>query len=297
MALIGESPEAARLFGLYRQRHTDSPALVTGSNDGFFTTVGGGARRMAASVTASMAFIGAVVRSFGNAARAPRTVNWAEIPLLIQRSGAEGLLIVVVTNLLIGAIMAFQGALQLQAFGAMAMTPLMVTVAHVRELGPIMTSFIVAGRSGAGFTAEIGTMKVSEEVDALRTMGLEPMRWLVLPRLIALMIVLPLLTVIGNAVGLFGGLLASLAMDPSMTWGMYWDTVAGALEFRHFGSGVLKTVAFALAIACLACAQGLAARGGAAAVGTRTTNAVVLALFSVVVLDCVFAVIFAAFGI
>lgn len=296
--IIGETPQANRLLALYRQRHTEAePIIGQRSRRRFFAGVGDSAYRGYLAVVASCAFIGGFVRACGGAIRQPRTVNWGEIPLLIQRAGAEGLAIVVMTNLLIGAIMAFQGALQLQRFGAMAMTPLMVTVAHVRELGPIMTSFIVAGRSGAGFTAELGTMKVSEEVDALRTMGLDPMRWLVLPRVIALVIVLPLLTIIGNAVGLVGGMLASLAMDPTMTFGAYWDTVAGALEFRHFGSGVVKTVVFALAIAGLACAQGLAARGGAAAVGVRTTAAVVLALFSVVVLDCVFAVFFAMVGI
>jgi phospholipid/cholesterol/gamma-HCH transport system permease protein len=206
------------------------------------------------------------------------------------------LTIVVLTNLLIGAIMAFQGAIQLQRFGATSMTPIMVTVAHLRELGPIMTAFIVAGRSGAGMAAEIGTMQVSEEVDALKTMGLDPMRWLVLPRVVALLIALPLLTVVGNALGLFGGLIATLLMSDSMTWGIYWETVGGAMEFRHLGRGLFKTLFFGLAIAGLACAQGLAARGGAAAVGVRTTAAVVLSLFAVVVLDCLFAVIFAWLG-
>jgi phospholipid/cholesterol/gamma-HCH transport system permease protein len=300
---VGASERLQRLLDLYAPDAADESSLgghhdpTSGWLHVFFDSVGGTVVGVQQQVVAGLAFFGASVAAVGQAIRQPRTVNWRAIPGLVQRAGADGLMIVALTNILIGAIMAFQGAVQLQRFGAMSMTPIMVTIAHLRELGPIMTAFIVAGRSGAGFAAELGTMKVNEEIDALSTMGLDPMPWLVLPRAIALVIILPLLAVIGDICGLAGGFIATVAMVDGMTWSAYWDTVADALLFRHFSTGIFKTFVFALAIAALACGQGLAARGGAAAVGVRTTAAVVYSLFAVVVLDCIFALIFAWLGV
>ena len=301
--LEGASASLTRLLDLY-QGETSSTAESQGAPqrptnwlERCFDQIGTEAVTLFQQCAQAFDFIGATVAACLRAIRQPKIINWREIPALVQRAGADGLIIVALTNILIGGIMAFQGVVQLEQFGAGSMTPVMVTIAHLRELGPIMTAFIVAGRSGAGFAAELGTMRVNEEIDALKTMGLDPMPWLVLPRMLALVCILPLLVIVGNICGLAGGYIAMAAMEGGMTWSGYWTTVSDALLFHHFATGVGKSYIFALAIAALACAQGLAARGGAAAVGVRTTAAVVYSLFAVVILDCVFALLFTWLGV
>src|SRR5262249_44425901 len=153
-------------------------------------------------------------------------------------------------------------------------------VVQFRELGPLVTAIVVAGRSGAGLASEIATMKVSEEIDALRSLGFDPMRWLVIPRCLALAITVPLLTWIGDVLALIGGLLATTAVT-HMTVRTYVVSTFAAITAANFLSGLVKTPFLAVAIGLIACGQGLATSGGAAAVGSRTTTAVVLAIFSV----------------
>ncbi|MHC5067849.1 MAG: ABC transporter permease [Planctomycetota bacterium] len=292
----GANAEVGDLIALYRQRRSPPPQAAP-ANPSALASIGRAAVTLAQGLRDGLAFFGAFCASLPATLRAPRTVPWRDVPGLIQRSGADGMSIVILTNLLIGAIIGFQGVMQLARFGAESLVPAMVVISHVRELGPIMTAIIVAGRSGAGFAAELGTMQVSEETDALRTMGFDPMRFLVLPRTLALCISLPLLTLLGNAVGLLGGMLAALPMMDSMTVPAYLSATGEALTFNHFCAGMSKPLVFALTISALACAQGLAARGGAAAVGTRTTSAVVFAIFSVIMVDSVFAIAFTMAGI
>lgn len=284
--LAGDGP-AARLVALYRQRRQEP--LRPADEAGLLESVGQGAAGAVDGLAATVSLFGATAHHAVAALTRPRTCAWNELPRLMLRTGGDGLGIVVMTNLLIGGIMGFQGVVQLAAFGASGFVPQMVLLAHVREMGPVMTAIIVAGRSGAGFAAELGTMQVSEEVDALRTLGLDPVRWLVVPRLSALLISLPLLTLIGMAVGLGGGMVAALPFLPDISLESYLSLTAQSLTINHVVFGLLKPVAFAIAIAVLACGQGLAARGGAAAVGARTTTAVVLAIFAVIVIDCAFA--------
>jgi phospholipid/cholesterol/gamma-HCH transport system permease protein len=218
------------------------------------------------------------------------------LPRLIQEIGADGLPVASAANLLVGIIVGFLGVSQLGPFGAVAYVPKLVVVAHFRELGPLVTAIIVAGRSGAGLASEIATMKVSEEIDALRSMGFDPVRWLVVPRCLALAITVPLLTWVGDALGLVGGLLATTAIT-RMTPRAYIQATADAITAGHLLAGLVKTPFLALAIGLIACGQGLLTRGGAAAVGARTTTAVVLAIFSVIVISAVFTFFFALIGI
>lgn len=221
----------------------------------------------------------------------PRSANWGEVAPTMEKTGADAVPIVLLINFLIGLVMAFQGAVQLKQFGANIYVADLVGLSITRELGPLMTAIIVSGRSGAAFAAEIGSMKVSEEIDALRTMGFGPMRFLVLPRTLALVLVLPVLTLLGDAVGILGGLVVGvLTLDLTITG--YLQESFKAIELWDIFSGVIKSVLFALVIALIACQQGLSTTGGAEGVGRRTTSSVVSILFGLILVDACFTVFF-----
>jgi phospholipid/cholesterol/gamma-HCH transport system permease protein len=198
-------------------------------------------------------------------------------------------------NFLVGFVMGFQGAKQLQSYGASLFVADLVGISVTRELAPLMTAIIVCGRSGAGFAAELGTMKVSHEIDALRAMGFGPLRYLVLPRTVALIVVLPVLTLLGDIVGILGGLVVgstSLGISPAA----YLTETQTAVHMWDVQSGLIKSVVYAVAIALIACQQGFATSGGAEGVGRRTTATVVLGLFSLVVIDAILTITFRVFG-
>jgi len=240
-------------------------------------------------------FIGDVALAGTNAIRAPRSINWRDVPRLVERAGADSVPIVLVINFLVGLVTAFQAAVQLKQFGANIFVADLVGLSVTRELGPLMTAIIVAGRSGAAFSAELGTMRVSEEIDALRTLGLDPYAFLVLPRIITLVLVLPLLTIFADVIAIAGGLLvAMLGLD--ITANAYLIETRKAVELWDVFSGCVKTMFFGLSIALIACQRGLATRGGAEGVGRATTSAVVMSLFAIVVVDAIFTVLFNAFG-
>jgi phospholipid/cholesterol/gamma-HCH transport system permease protein len=245
--------------------------------------------------TNTLDFIGDVVVAGAQAARKPRSVNWGDVARLMERAGADGMPIVLLISFLVGLVTAFQAAVQLKQFGANIFVADLVALSITRELGPLMTAIIVAGRSGAAFSAELGTMKVSEEIDALRTLGLDPYLYLVFPRVTALVLVMPLLTLLADLVGILGGLLVALyGLD--LTVNSYLLESQKALNLWDVGSGVLKSVVFAFSVALIACQRGLATSGGAEGVGRSTTSAVVTSLFALVVLDAIFTVLFNVFG-
>ena len=171
----------------------------------------------------------------------------------------------------------------------------MAVVSQFRELGPLITAMVVAGRSGAGIASEIATMKVSEEIDALRSMGFDPVRWLVVPRCLALAITVPLLTWVGYLLAFVGGL-AATTLVTNMTVRAYTQATLNAITADNFLAGLIKTPFLGLAIGLIACGQGLMAQGGTAAVGARTTSAVVQSIFSVIVISVVFTFFFALIG-
>jgi phospholipid/cholesterol/gamma-HCH transport system permease protein len=196
-------------------------------------------------------FVGDVAVAGVRALRRPSLVNWADIPRLMERAGADGVPIVLMIGFLVGLVTAFQAAIQLQQFGASIFVADLVGLSMTRELGPLMTAIIVAGRSGAAFSAELGTMRVSEEIDALRTLGLDPYHFLVFPRVIALALVLPLLTVFADVVGIAGGLLvATVKLD--LTYNAYLAQTQQAVNLWDVFSGVAKTAVFAVNIALIA---------------------------------------------
>ena len=258
--------------------------------------IGAAAAEVPATVRGALEFIGRCAFAVPGAIASPRSVDWRSLPRLLQEIGADALPVTGAANLLVGLIIGFLGVAQLGRFGAIVYVPELVVVAQFRELGPLVTAIVVAGRSGAGLASEIATMKVSEEIDALWSMGFDPVRWLVLPRCLALVAVVPILTWVGDVLALIGGLLATTTIT-AMTPRAYVTGTMEAITASHFLVGLVKSPFLALAVGVIACGQGLATRGGAAAVGARTTTAVVLAIFSVIVISALFTFFSVVLGI
>lgn len=205
--------------------------------------------------------------------------------------GVDSVPIICLVGASVGMVLALQAAYQLKQFGTVMYTGSLVSVSMARELGPLIASIVVAGRVGAGIAAELGTMKAQEEVDALTTMAIDPIRFLVLPRCLSLFIVLPCLTVIADSIGMAGGFLigiSSLGIEPSL----YLEKNFDALVLKDLYTGLLKSAVFALIIGIVSCYQGLAVEGGAEEVGRATTQAVVNSIVLIIVADCFFTAIF-----
>jgi phospholipid/cholesterol/gamma-HCH transport system permease protein len=243
-----------------------------------------------------LSFVGEMVVAVGTVLRAPRSANWREVMPTMERSGADALPIVLLVNFLVGLVMAFQASVQLKQFGASIFVADLIGISVTRELGPLMTAIVICGRSGAAFAAELGSMRVNEEVDALRTMGFGPMRFLVMPRMFALMLVMPILTLAADLVGVLGGLVVGL-FSLELTSTAYFNELQKAVTLWDVYSGLLKGVSFGMAIALISCQQGLATTGGAEGVGRRTTAAVVTTLFTLILVDATFTVLLRVFGL
>lgn len=238
-----------------------------------------------------LSFLGLITITFGRLIVNPRRLRFRSVMFHIEQTGLNALPILGLLSFLIGVVLAFQGADQLRRFGAELFVVNLLGVSILREIGILMTAIIVAGRSGSAFTAQIGTMKVNQEVDAISTLGLDVVELLVVPRALALMITLPLLAFYADIMGLFGGAVMSYA-TLDITFGQFIRQLHGAVTLPHFVVGLVKAPVFALVIAMVGCYEGLKVSGSAESVGTLTTKSVVESIFLVIVLDAVFSVLF-----
>ena len=207
------------------------------------------------------------------------------------RIGFDSIPIVAIIGFFVGLILGMQSAYQLKPFGATIFMANLVGVSITRELGPMLTAIIIAGRSGSAIAAEISTMQVSEEIDALRTMGLNPVPFLVVPRVMAMMVMLPCLTLISDVIGITGGVVVGIYME-NIDFTLYMNQTASALVMKDLLTGLFKSVVFAWIIVTIACYQGFAASGGAESVGKRTTSSVVASMFMIIVADVFFTGLF-----
>lgn len=227
---------------------------------------------------------------------APHRIRWRTVVGVMEAAGVQALPIIGLLSFLLGVVIAYQGGVQLQQYGANIFIVELVSVTVMRELGPLITAIIVAGRTGSAYTAEIGTMKVTEEVDALTTLGIGPMEILVLPKIAGLVLVMPLLTLFSCAMGIFGGMvMADVVLNVEL--GMFLDRLPEAVDFGSFAVGIGKAPAFAIIIAVVGCFQGFQVSGGADAVGRQTTVSVVHSIFLVIVADAGFSIIFSIIGV
>jgi phospholipid/cholesterol/gamma-HCH transport system permease protein len=260
---------------------------------GTFDQLGRATMQLLVELQLVLAFLGSMVMDLVGVIRRPGTANWRDVAPIMNRAGADAVPIVVFINFLVGFVMAFQSAVELKQFGANIYVTHLVGLSVARELGPLMTAIILCGRSGAAFAAELGTMKVSEEVDALRTLGIGPLRFLVFPRMFALLLVMPLLTLVADLVGITGGLVVGVtSLDITIT--SYITETKSALHTWDIFQGLIKSGVFAVAIGLISCQQGLATTGGAEGVGRRTTSSVVISLFALILIDAGFTILFHA---
>ncbi len=289
--IVGATGEVARLLALYDCSRTGTCVPPEPSPSSTLGDIGDFAHDAWQTVRAILAVLGDLVVGLVSAVRRPRTVHFGELGVLCERAGTDGLPIVMLINFLVGVILGLQGAIQLHRFGGDQFLASLVGLAVIRELGPLMTAILVTGRSGAAYAAELGTMTVNEEVDALRTLGQDPQRFLVFPRVLTLLVVLPVLTLVGDLLGSLGGLcIAVWYLDQPVV--VYLQSLQQAVSLGDIGTGLLKSFVFGGAIALISCQRGLATRGGADGVGRSTTSAVVVVLFTLVVLDGLFAWLF-----
>jgi phospholipid/cholesterol/gamma-HCH transport system permease protein len=242
-----------------------------------------------------IAFIGESAAAVVETLADPLRVRWRDALVIAQRVGADAVPIVVLIGFLIGVILAFQTAVALRDFGADIFVANAVALSVLRELGPLMTAIILAGRSGSAFAAEIGTMKVNEEIDALITMGLSPVRFLVVPRLLAGFLLCPLLTALADLFGLLGGAVVMRSLGVPLT--TYFHQVQSVATQGDLFGGLIKAFAFGLLVAGVGCLQGLKTGEGASSVGQSTTHAVVGGIILVIAADSVFAVVFNLLGV
>lgn len=260
-----------------------------------FLRLGEGVFRQASDFRFIFSFIGSVCLAMAYVVWHPKSLRTSDTLSSMEKIGVDALPIVCLISFLLGLIMAFMSSVQLRQFGANIYVASLVGLAMVRELGPIMTAIIVAGRSGSAFAAEIGTMKISEEVDALFTMGFDPTRFLVLPKLAASMITVPILTLFSNIFAILGGLVVGVLML-DLTSNAYITQTIKTLTIFDVMLGFLKSAIFALLITLVGCLRGFQVRGGAAAVGQATTSAVVSSIFLIILSDSIFAVILRYWG-
>jgi phospholipid/cholesterol/gamma-HCH transport system permease protein len=242
-----------------------------------------------------VSFVGELCAALAHAAVHPRSVRWRDALGVAEVAGVNALPIVALIAFLMGLIMAFQAAVPLRQFGAELFIANLVGLSMLRELGPLMTAIVVAGRSGSAFAAELGTMKVREEIDALKTMGLDPVRFLIVPRVIAAVLMTPLLTIFANLIGLMGGSVVMLSLGfPLIT---FFHQVQYAVSYGSLVGGLVKAFVFGILVAAIGCLRGLQAKTGATAVGESTTSAVVSGIILIAITDGIFSVIYYYLGV
>ena len=242
-----------------------------------------------------ISYVGELTCALVAAARHPLGVRWKDMLLIAEAVGIRALPIVALIGFLMGLIMAFQAAIPLGRFGAQVYVANLIGISILREMGPLMTAIVLAGRSGSAFAAELGTMKVREEIDALITMSLDPVRFLVVPRVVAAVLMTPLLTIFADAVGIIGG--AVVLRSLGYSWTTFYHQVQSAVGYGSLIGGLTKSFAFGILVAAIGCLRGLETGTGARAVGESTTSAVVSGIILIVIADGVFSVVYYYLGV
>lgn len=295
--MIGLADEYATLLEVVAEHHEFYKEPPPGPHPiwALLERTGSGVARNWDDLTNSFGFFGLVLTVFWRGLRSPKRFRGTAFVHHLETAGFDGVTIVFTVSFLVGAVIAYMGGELLREFGAEILTIDLIAYSVLREFGVLLTAVMIAGRSGSAFTAQIGSMKAHEEIDAMRTLGLDPMELLVLPRVLALIVAMPILTFIADVAGLFGGaLVSSFALDISPA--MFVETLKEDIALRHFLSGLIKAPFFAILIGVIGCYQGLRVEGTAESIGDHTTIAVVQAIFAVIVVDASFAMFFQEIG-
>ncbi|ANB96811.1 MlaE family lipid ABC transporter permease subunit [Vibrio parahaemolyticus] len=286
ISIIGLS---ASLAELVPPSNIENAPQIPRGEDGFFERVGNATREMLVYVGSVVRFIKECVLVFKLGINRRKNVNWTTVSNIATRAGADAVPIILLIGFLMGVIIAFEIGLVAQQFGAVLFVADGIGISMFRELGPLMTAIVFAGRTGAAFAAEIGTQKVNEEINALHTFGICPVEFLVIPRIYASVLVLPLLTVLADIIGVLGGALVLLKFDISFV--QYYHQLLNALSVWDLFFGLIKATTFGFIIAVIGCERGLATGQGSTSVGLAATSAVVSSIIWIVVIDGFFTVL------
>ena len=263
---------------------------------GLIEDVGQYAINLYSQFMAFVTFFGETILSIGRLVKGKAVFRRQDFVIFLQDAGPASLGIVTIISVLMGMILAFVGAVQLEKFGASIYVASLVGLAMAREMAAMMTAIIMSGRTGAAYAAQLGSMQVNEEVDALKTMGVSPVDFLVLPRMLALVLMMPLLTVYANLMGILGGALVSITML-DLTWSMYIEQMIATVPLKHFLIGLFKSLIFGILVALSGCYMGMNSGRSASAVGQATTSAVVLGIVLIIVFDSIVTIVTTILGV
>ncbi len=244
---------------------------------------------------AFISYAGEIAWAMVTSLRHPRSIRWSDVFLIAERAGVNALGIVVLISFIVGLVMAFQAAIPMRMFGAELYVANLIGIAMVRELGPLMTAIVLAGRSASAFAAEIGTMRINEEIDALTVMGMDPVRFLIVPRVIASTLMTPLLTIFSNLAGMLGGAVVITSMGYPIV--SYYQQIAAFVKWNDLAGGLVKCFVFGILIAAIGCIRGYQTQSGPSAVGISTTRAVVTGIVFIAVFDGIFSIVYYYLGI
>ncbi|MBU0754833.1 MAG: MlaE family lipid ABC transporter permease subunit [Planctomycetes bacterium] len=295
LEIVGLKEDYARLLNRFVPETYESPPSITQNRGFLFEEIGRMAVTVWHDVRDLIAFVGELFVALLQAGMHPARTRWKDAIHSAEQIGVNALPIVVLVCFLVGLVMAFQAALPMRQFGTDIYVADLVALSMLRELGPLMTAILLAGRTGSALAAELGTMKINEEVDALTTMGLDPVRFLVVTRVVAAVLVTPLLTVFANLAGLVGGCTVMCSLGfPVVT---YVNEVLSSVNYVDLLGGLVKSVVFGLLVAAIGCLRGLKTQSGPSAVGISATRAVVMGIVAIIVVDGVFAVVYHYLGI
>lgn len=293
IAVRGQHPNAMHLFEVARKSTMPAIAEPLGPQGfmGFLDGIGRAVAKIGTEVVETMSFFGETLVVSGKLIANPRRIRWVSIVHTMEYAGLNALPIVALLSFFIGLVVAYLGARILGDFGASVFTVELTAFSMLREFAVVITAVLLAGRTDSAFTAEIGAMKMRQEIDAMRVMGIDPMEALVFPRVIAMLIMTPILTFGAMMAGLAGGLLVAWgALDVSPA--MYFTRISDAVPQKHFWVGMIKAPVFAIVLAIIGCKQGLSVGGDVASLGQRTTTSVVQSIFMVILIDALFALWF-----
>ncbi len=292
--VVGFSKEQERMYHLLLKNRVRESALV--QTEGHLYHIGKFVVSSYGEFLKFLDFTGYLFVAFLRYFTHPANIRYKEIFYHIERSGLNALLIIALTSFLVGMVISYQSAVELARFGADIFIVDLAGVSITRELAPLITAIVVAGRSGSAYTAQIGAMKITEEISAMRTMGFDPYYFLVLPRMLALMIAMPLLIFFADILGIMGSMFAA-SMELNISYTQFLDRLQEVLSVKHFWIGIIKGPFFAMLIAMIGCFRGLQVTDDTESIGYQTTASVVNSIFFVIACDAFFSIILTEWGI
>ncbi len=293
--IVGLKSEYAPMLSLAEKTDMNSDFKPPGPPPSFVEKTGKTIWDILSDTRVFISFIGEITWAMITSLKNPGRIRWAETLVIAERAGVDALPIVALISFIVGLVMAFQAAIPMKMFGAEIYVANLIGIATVRELGPLMTAIVLAGRSASAFAAEIGTMKINEELDALTVMGMDPVKFLILPRVIASTLITPLLTIFANLVGILGGAVVIVSLGYPIV--AYYNQVVNFVTWQDFTGGIVKCFVFGILIAATGCIRGYQTARGPAAVGEATTRAVVSSIVLIAVFDGIFSIIYYYMGV